>query len=377
MSKTTHWLVLSPPGDAEEVFIWRRLNAQGEPDGAHGEVTAAQLTGLAARYPDDACCLLVPVSTLAIQCVRLPGRHDAAGLRALPWLVEEKLGSAMQHMVTVPLARSGENIWVGALEQAQLARWQAPFQAAGLRLVKIIPDALALPLHEDAPSALRWQGGWLVRTAHWHGTQVDDNWLALWLAAREREWPDDGPVRCYGKAPPGCSRWQEQPLHDAFTLLACEAVRADISLLPEAVSRTRQAWRAPLYAAAAMLILFFAWQGVTLWQLSRQGDALEQQVRQQFSARFPGEPQANWQAVVRRALAQQRGGELARWMAALPPLPEGVTVRELHWRSESLRLVLNGEAAGLARAQQQLSRAFTLARQRDGAFLLTLKDEAL
>ena len=64
-------------------------------------------------------------------------------------------------------------------------------------------------------------------------------------------------------------------------------------------------------------------------------------------------------------------------MAVLPPVPEGGTGRELHWRSEALRLVLNGEATGLARAQQQLSKAFTLARQRDGAFLLTLEDEAL
>ncbi len=377
MSKAAHWLVLAPVGDSEEAFIWLRLNAQGEPDGARGEVMAAQLATLATRYPDDACCLLVPVSALAIQCVRLPGRHDAAGLRALPWLVEETLGSAMQHMVTVPLARSGENIWVAALEQSQLSRWQTPFQTAGLRLVKIIPDALALPRHDDAPSALRWCGGWLVRTSGWQGAQVDDNWLTLWLAARQRERPDEGPVCCYGDAPPGCSGWQVEPLQDAFMLLACEAVRADISLLPKPVPRTCQAWRQPLYAAAAMLVLLFVWQGLTLWQLSRQGDAFEQQVRQQFSARFPGEPQANWQAVVRRALSQQRGGELARWMAVLPPLPEGVTVRELHWRSEALRLVLNGEATGLARAQQQLSKAFTLARQRDGAFLLTLEDEAL
>ncbi len=377
MSKTAHWLVLSPVDDSEEAFVWLRLNAQGEPDGARGEVKATQLATLATRYPDDACCLLVPVSALAMHSVRLPGRHDAAGLRALPWLVEEKLGSAMQHMVTVPLARSGENIWVAALEQARLERWQTPFQTAGLRLVKIIPDALALPRHDDATSALRWRDGWLVRTAGSQGAQIDDNWLTLWLAARQREWPDEGPVRCYGKAPPQGSGWQVQPLQDAFMLLAREAVRADISLLPKPVSRIHQAWRPPLYAATATLALFFVWQGLTLWQLTRQGDDLERQVQQQFSARFPDEPQANWQAVVRHAMAQQRSGEFARWMAVLPPLPDGVTVRELRWRSEALRLVLNGEAAGLARAQQQLSQAFTLARQRDGAFLLTLKDEAL
>ncbi|NDJ56025.1 hypothetical protein GWD52_03245 [Enterobacteriaceae bacterium 4M9] len=376
MSKTAHWLVLAPAGDSEEAFVWMRLNAQAEPEGARGEVTAAQLTTLAARYPDDACCLLVPVSALAIERVHLPGRHDAAGLRALPWLVEEKLAGTMEHMVTVPLARAGENIWVAALEQSQLTRWQAPFQAASLRLEKIIPDALALPLHDDAPSALRWRDGWLVRTAGWQGTQVDDNWLTLWLTARQRECPDEKPLRCYGDAPPGCNDWQVQPQQDAFMLLACEAVRADISLLPKPVSHARWAWRQPLYAAVAMLVLLFTWQGLGLWQLMRQGDALEQQVRQQVGARFPGESQANWQAVVRRAMAQQRGGEFALWMAALPPLPEGVTVREFSWRSEALRLVLNGEAAGLARAQQRLAEAFTLERQRDGAFLLTLKDES-
>lgn len=378
MSKATHWLVLAPGAEADETFLWMRINAQGEAQGARGTVAAAQLNTLATRYPQDACCLLVSVAALAIHCVHLPGRHDAAGMRALPWLLEEKLGAPMQQMVAVPLASEGENIWAAALEQAQIAQWQAPFQAAGLTLSRIIPDALLLPRDDDAPSALRWQGGWLLRTANLEGAQVDDDWLGLWLAARRRERPDEGAVRCYGEPPPDCPDWQVQPLREAFTLLAEAVPGCNISLLPAPQRRASSVLRAPLYAAAVLLALLFVWQGLTLWQLVRQGDALEQQVQQQFRERFPGEPQGHWQTTVRRALARESGGELAAWMAALPALPQGVTVRELDWQAGTspLRLVLDGEAAGLAQAQQRLEKAFTLARQRDGAFMLSAKETA-
>lgn len=376
MTRATHWLVLAPVAQRPQSYLWMRLNAQGEPDGARGEVTAAQLATLATRYPADACCLLVSVSALAIHRVHLPGRHDATGMRALPWLLEEKLGAPMQQMAVVPLASDGEHIWAAALEQALLDQWQAPFQETGLALARIIPDALMLPLHDGAPSALRWQGGWLLRTHGWQGVQVDDDWLALWLAARQREWPDEKPAHCYDE-PPEATGWQKKPLQDAFTLLARAVPGCDISLLPERASRRHVALRPVLYAAAAVVVLLFAWKGLTLWQLSQQGDALEQQVRKQFRARFPGEAQNNLQATVRRSLAQEGDGELAAWMAAIPALPQGVTVRELDWQAEAsrLRLVPDGEASGLALAQQRLEKAFTLARQRDGAWILTLKDD--
>lgn len=377
MNNTAHWLVLTQ-GETQETFLWLRINARGEPDGAGGEVAVRELDTLAVRYPLDSCCLLVSVSSMAIHRVHLPGRHDAAGMRALPWLLEEKLGAPMQQMAVVPLASEGEHVRAAAMEQAQLERWQAPFQAAGLRLLRIIPDALLLPLHDAAPSALRWRAGWLLRVGRFEGAQVDDDWLSLWLAARRREWPDEGPVRCYGEIPTACPDWQAQPLQDAFSLLAREAVQSGITLLPVAVTRSGYAWRAPLYAAAVALVLLFAWKGLTLWQLVRQGDALEQQVRQQFHSRFPGEGQANWHALVRREMARQSDGDFAGWMAALPALPDGVTVRELDWRAggAQLRLVLNGEAAKLALAQARLAQDFTLERQRDGAFVLMQKDDA-
>ncbi|MBV5095974.1 type II secretion system protein GspL [Tenebrionicola larvae] len=370
MSLAKREIVLVQIAASESRYAWIRRQTDST---LRGEVEVDELGTLATRFADDAFCLLVSVATLAIHRVHVPGRHDAPGLRALPWLLEEKLGAAMQDMVTVPLASEGQFVWAAALEQAQLTRWQAPFLAAGIRLARIVPDALLLPMRDGAPTALRWQGGWLLRTGRWQGAQVDENWLSVWADAWRREAPDAPATGCYGDAPPDRPEWQTFPQQDALALLAQEAAHSRVSLLAERMPRRGlRAWRRPLYAAGVALALLFAWQGLSGWQLARQNDELNQQLQRLFRQRFPDRPLTNWQAEVRRATNQQARAGLTQWMSALPALPQGVTIQQFSWKSvpPQLRVVLAGEAAQLAQAQAVLERAFMLERLRDGSLLL-------
>ncbi len=363
-----HHLVLHAGAASAQTLAWIRVNARGEPDGQRGESSPEEL---AARFPGDTFHLLVPMADVTVHCVRLPGRHNAAGMRALPWLLEDKLAVAADSMTLVPLASAGENVWVAGVASARLAQWTAPFTAAGVALCRVIPDALALPLSGDGISALRWDNRWLLRTGQWQGAEVEPDWLPLWYAAWQNEHPDAVNVNCYGKPPADMPQWRSSPEADPLALLAYGAVRQTLSLLPQAAAPRRFAWRAPLSAAVAVLVLLFAQQVVTWRQLANQAEALHQQLQ----PHFPGKTEADW----RNALRRGNHGELSSWLSALPALPQGVTIEQLRYGAAppQLQLRLRGEAAQVGRARQALAAAFVVQPAEDGVLMLTQKKEQL
>lgn len=370
-SPAPHYLVLHGDADKQAKMPWLRIQADGEATAESGEITPEALGELAARYPQDKVCLLVPAAGVGLYHVHLPGRHDAAGLRALPWLLEERLACAPEDVSIIPLGSSGETLWVAVVTQKQLTRWQAPFSTAGIPLAKVVPDVLLLPWAEGEISALPWGDRWLLRTGLWQGVQVEANWLQLWLRAWQRAQPLPN-VRCYGLPPPEGEQWQLCPITNPMTLLARSVPQA-VSLLPRQKTASKKAWRTPLIAAMVVLILLFCQQGMMWWQLTQQGDALEQQLLQQFRQRFPGQSEQRWQATVRRAVQQETTAGLTTWLAQLPTLPPGVTLQQLHYSAAPARLQLRlaGETPQVQRAQQLLAERFSVRSVPDG--MLTLE----
>lgn len=354
---------------------WIRLNGAGEPDGQCGEVTPQTLAGLCEQFAHEAVCLLIPTADVAFHRVRLPGKHNAVGMRALPWLLEEKLGVVAPGLYTVALASEGEDVWAAAVSAERLSAWQAPFIAAGIQLAKIVPDALALPWHEDTPVALYRENGWLLRTGQWQGVEVDSQWLHVWYDAWQRERPQ-AVVRCYGERPPGTCGWEVQPEQDPLALLAGEAVRNRCSLIPEITGQRQSIWRQPLYAVLAVLALLFIYKGLQWWQQMQRSDVLYQQVHTLFMQRFPGQSTDNWQTIVARSTGGLPGQRFAAWLSVMPALPAGVTVNQLRYRAgaEQLQITLIGNTPALAQATQILSQAFTVAPQPDGSINLTRRE---
>lgn len=367
----SHYLVLHADADKQAKMSWLRIQADGEPTAESGEIAPAALGELIARYPQDKVCLLVPAASVGLYHVHLPGRHDAAGLRALPWLLEERLACAPHDVSIIPLGSAGETLWVAVAAQQQLADWQAPFNAAGIQLDKLVPDVLLLPWAEGEITALPWGDRWLLRTGLWQGAQVESSWLPLWLRAWQRTQTQPTKVCSYGPPPPEGEQWQICPITDPMALLARNVPQA-VSLLPRQKPTSKKAWRTPLIAAMAVLILLFCQQGTVWWQLAQQGDALEQQLLQQFRQRFPGQSEQHWQTTVRRAVQQETTTGLATGLAQLPTLPQGVTVQQLHYRAAPARLQLrlSGETPQVQRARQLLAERFSVRSAADGTLTL-------
>ncbi len=366
-----HYLVLYCDADRQAGMPWLRISAEGSIAAEAGEISPLALGELVARFPQDEACLLVPAAAVGLYPVQLPGKHDAAGLRALPWLLEEQVACALEDVAIVPLGSAGETLWAAVVAKEQLNQWLAPFHAAGIQAVKLVPDALLLPWREGEITALQWGNRWLLRTGFWHAAQVEADWLPLWLRAWQRAQEQSADVRCYGSPPEG-AQWHVCALEGSPMALLARQVPQAVSLLPRPKSPQKKAWRMPLAAAVAVLALLFCQQGVTWWRLAQQGDALEQQLIQQFRLRFPGQPEQHWQAVLRRAAQQDDAEGLAAWMTQWPPLPQGVTVQQLHYRSAPARLQLRltGEAPQAQRFQQALAERFSVRSAPDGTLTL-------
>ncbi|MFD1801646.1 type II secretion system protein GspL [Mixta tenebrionis] len=353
-------------------FLWLRINERGEADGQRGELAGAELATLAARFPADAWHLLVPMCDVVIHCVNLPGKHDAAGMRTLPWLLEEKLALPPTDVTFIPLASEGQDLWVATVASARLAEWTAPFRAAGIRLSHITPDALLLPLNPAGASALYWQDRWLLRTGRWQGAGVDASWLALWHTAWQREQATPGHVDCYGPLPENLARWRARPAQDGLTLLASAIPQQTLSLLPAPSPLRAAPWRRPLIAACAALGLLFIQQGLLWRQTTQRTEALEQQLQR----RFPGKSAAERQAALRLAAQQESNPTFSSLLAQLPALPQGVTIERLHYLAASprLRLRLRGQPEDLSQARQRLAHSFRLQAAENGELILALRE---
>jgi general secretion pathway protein L len=369
-STERHRLIISVATDPTDPVLWMRIDAHGETDRQRGELPITELATLAARFPGDLCHLLVPMADVVIHCVTLPGKHDAAGMRALPWLLEEKLALPPDDVTFIPLASEGQNLWVATVANARMAQWTEPFRVAGIRLSYITPDALLLPLNTEGASALYWQHRWLLRTGRWQGAQVDAAWLALWHTAWQREQTALGYVDCYSPLPENVTQWRARPMQDALTLLASNIKPQTPSLLPAPSALRAVPWRRPLIAACAALCLLFVQQGLLWWQTAQQADALEQQLQ----LRFPGKSMAERQSAMRVATRQDKHPTLTSLLAKLPALPEGVTIERLHYlnTTSSLRLTLRGQPEKISEAHQSLTRNFRLQTEND-QLILTLR----
>ncbi|WP_167606181.1 type II secretion system protein GspL [Cedecea colo] len=375
-AQVQHYLVLHCGADCQAKMLWQRICADGQVDAAAGEIEPAALGELAARYLQDKICLLVPGAAVGLYSVQLPGRHNAAGLRALPWLLEEQLACPLEEVNIMPLGSTGQTLWVAVVAQSQLAQWLAPFIAADIQLYKLIPDLLLLPWVEGEITALQWGDRWLLRTGRWQGAQVESSWLPLWLRAWERTHIQPIKVRCYGEPPKG-EHWRISPAPDPMALLAYHVLRAD-SLLSWKKRPSKRPWRMPLIVAMTVLVLLFCQQAAVWWQLAQQGDALQQQLSQQFRQFFPGQPEQRWQAALRRVMQQEDNKGLALWLTPLSALPPGVNIQRLHYRSApspaQLQLQLAGDTLRIKDARQLLSTHFNLHDGPDGQLMLSQRE---
>lgn len=166
----------------EQACSWLVWSEQEQEIIASGELTNAQgLSTLSERAGNRPIDVLVPAAAMTLTSVTLPEKGQRQALKALPFMLEEVLADDVDAMHFTVGPRQGDALSVVAVAHEQMQMWLSWLTAAGLKVKRMVPDCLALPLQECQWAAMRFGNELLLRTGSGLGQSLPLPWLPFAL----------------------------------------------------------------------------------------------------------------------------------------------------------------------------------------------------
>ncbi|MGL4613646.1 MAG: type II secretion system protein GspL [Shewanella sp.] len=166
----------------EQACSWLVWSEQEQEIIASGELTNAQgLSTLSERAGHRPIDVLVPAAAMTLTSVTLPEKGQRQALKALPFMLEEVLADDVDTMHFTVGPRQGDALSVVAVAHEQMQMWLSWLTAAGLKVKRMVPDCLALPLQECQWAAMRFGNELLLRTGSGLGHSLPLPWLPFAL----------------------------------------------------------------------------------------------------------------------------------------------------------------------------------------------------
>ncbi|ALP54308.1 hypothetical protein Tel_14785 [Candidatus Tenderia electrophaga] len=312
--------------ESAEHSSWVKLGADGS-IAAKGQAPLAEIPSGGERV-----IVLVPGEEVLLTQTEVPGHSRRLLAQAVPYALEEQLVEDVDDLHFALGAVAGDRVQVAVVSRARMDAWLGELHQAGIEAERMVPDVLALPLHDDAWHVLRLKQRLLLRSGPQSGMVMDADNAAFWLAAVLKE----------AEPKPAALRIQDfsdsaEPLSELGAELepALEVERLEepaaglpvavlasgfdaqqaINLLQgpysrrERVSRYWRPWRAAAALLAGFIVVQFAAGVVERQQLEAQQQALDAEIEQIYRQAFPeARKVVNARVQMERALASLRGG---------------------------------------------------------------------
>mgnify|MGYP000029402525 CR=1 FL=1 len=236
-----------------------------------------QITGQAVNRTVD---VLVPGEDVSYFEVELPKTNRRQAIKAVPYMLEDELASAVEDLHFVYPKAQGDNQGVYVCEQGKMSTWLAQLAQAQISPKHLLADYLALPLPSDnAISIMQFEQNVLTRAGLNKGHSFHQSWLSIIESKLMAQ--DALVLEHYGidaEFVNGSLQWQEQsPLLMPLQQLALGTKKPMINMLSGMFtqSSTKQEnhwriWRTAAVAAAVTLCIFFV-------DMYMQATLLEQQ----------------------------------------------------------------------------------------------------
>ncbi|MEO8460491.1 MAG: type II secretion system protein GspL [Dokdonella sp.] len=263
---------LAPDGS----FCWRSMAV----DGASIGETLSGLPPAALREAAREIVVLVPGADVLVSEVSLSARSRTQLMRALPYAVEDQLLDPVEEMhfaasAALGSSEGGIRYGIAAVLKTRMRQWVEHLAAADVRADVVLPDTLALSLHDGKPVGLIDAERALVRLAPFSTFVCAPTALDDWLAhiGVERASLDINDLR----SPPRANSH-----NSALSVLAAGLTPPALNMLQgefaPAHRHAREAllWRKVALAAAAVLV--FAIVGLILQNAKLKGESQQLQV---------------------------------------------------------------------------------------------------
>ena len=279
---------------AEQACSWLVWSEQEQEIIASGELANAQglstLTERAGNRPVD---VLVPAAAMTLTSVHLPEKGQRQALKALPFMLEEALAEDVDAMHFTVGPRDGDALSVVAVAHEQMQTWLSCLTEAGLKVKRIVPDCLALPLQECQWAAMNFGNELLLRTGLATGQSLPLPWLPI---ALEQLRPAQGEVSVasYTDMQLEGVELKPQSLELPMLVLARGIVHAPVNLLGGVYTPKREyskqlmMWKSAAIVIAIACVLALVNKGLTIHQVNGQIADLKAQSESIYQQVVPG-----------------------------------------------------------------------------------------
>lgn len=279
---------------AEQACSWLVWSEQEQEIIASGELANAQglstLTERAGNRPVD---VLVPAAAMTLTSVHLPEKGQRQALKALPFMLEEALAEDVDAMHFTVGPRDGDALSVVAVAHEQMQTWLSCLTEAGLKVKRIVPDCLALPLQECQWAAMNFGNELLLRTGLATGQSLPLPWLPI---ALEQLRPAQGEVSVasYTDMQLEGVELKPQSLELPMLVLARGILHAPVNLLGGVYTPKREyskqlmMWKSAVIVIAIACVLALVNKGLTIHQVNGQIADLKAQSESIYQQLVPG-----------------------------------------------------------------------------------------
>lgn len=279
---------------AEQTCSWLVWSEQEQEIIASGELANAQglstLTERAGNRPID---VLVPASAMTLTSVNLPEKGQRQALKALPFMLEESIADDVDAMHFTVGPRDGDALSVIAVAHEQMQAWLNCLTEAGLKVKRIVPDCLALPLQECQWAAMNFGNELLLRTGLGTGQSLPLPWLPVamkQLVDKEQQVS----VASYTEMALEGVELQPQPLDLPMLVLARGILHAPVNLLTGVYTPKREyskqllQWKNAAIVLVVTCLLALVSKGLTIYQVNGQITDLKAQSESIYQQVVPG-----------------------------------------------------------------------------------------
>lgn len=323
--------------EQETSILWSVWSNQEQDVIASGELeTIQQLDQLTQYATGRRVVVLLSASDVLLTEVDIPAGSARQFESMLPYLMEDEIAQDVDELHFSIMAKRANRAYVCALEKQWLNDIIDQFAAQDMEIAQVLPDVLALPTSEEKACALQLPNTWLLRFDDYLGVGLESDWLTLYLNHRV---DSDGPlaIESYSQVPSSLAfsptvEWQQMPLEMPMALLAKGGASSKINLLTGVFQRKSSwapywsIWRKALIAAALLLVVIGAQQGIKAYRFEQQALAYREQSETIFRKIFPDKRRIPTVSYLKRQfdteLARLTGGDsgesVLNWLAAMP-----------------------------------------------------------
>ncbi|MGL5394583.1 MAG: type II secretion system protein GspL [Shewanella sp.] len=313
---------------AEQACSWLVWSEQEQEIIASGELANAQglstLTERAGNRPID---VLVPASAMTLTSVNLPEKGQRQALKALPFMLEESIADDVDAMHFTVGPRNGDALSVVAVAHEQMQTWLSCLAEAGLKVKRIVPDCLALPLQECQWAAMRFGNELLLRTGLGTGHSLPLPWLPVAMKQLTAQ-AEELSVASYSEMQLDGVELKPQPLDLPMLVLARGILHAPINLLTGVYTPKREyskhllQWKNAAIVLAVAIVLSLVNKGLTIHQVNGQIADLKAQSEAIYQQVVPGNTRivnlrSQMESQLRSLQGQGSGAEFFSMLAGL------------------------------------------------------------